>query len=77
MSNLFLYASYCSLLKANIPKKRVILNYSHTIVFELFSDLPKIHEQPEIKKCLESFVGREADKVENGQGAGKEKKKKL
>lgn len=75
MSNLFLYSSYVLFLKENIPEKRVTLNSSHTIVFELFSDLPKIHEQPEIKKCLESFVGREADKIKNGQGAGKEKKK--
>lgn len=63
-------------LKANIPEKSVTLNSSHTIVFELLSKLPKIHEQQEIKKCLESSTGREADKIENGQGADKEKKNK-
>ena len=61
-------------LKANILEKIVTLNSSHTIVFELFSMLPRIQEQPKTKNCLESFVGREADKIENGQGANKEKK---
>ena len=43
-------------------------------MFEFFSLLTKIHKQSEIKKHPESLVGREADKVEDGQGADKNRR---
>lgn len=62
-----------TILKENLPEKSITLNFLQTVVLELFSLLPQIHEQPETKKYPGSLIGREAEKLEDGQGEDTER----